>query len=296
MKKQAYLDSLCVEAMIQEDPHALKLYVDGNSYKNPGGAGGFACIARYPEAFNRPDEEIFSEGFHESSINRMELSACIRALEWIAEQGRALGVQRVQLITDSSYVHKHHKNPTTWRKQGWRNHLGRPIENSDLWKRYISVSSKTSIRVDVFWVKGKKSPILKMVDRAAKAAGKAPSRIDRGFRGGKVGRSKMGGERSSSSLFPASGQIATIHIYRSQMIRKEHHRVTFDVFDPACGNFTHKCRAYVPEALIGDLHRHHCYQVRFNAEPGYPLIVGIVGELPCEELMEYRSNAGTTGM
>jgi ribonuclease HI len=67
------------EAIIQEDPHALKLYVDGSSYKNPGGAGGFACVARYPETLNRPDEELFSEGYHESSTNRMELHACIRA-------------------------------------------------------------------------------------------------------------------------------------------------------------------------------------------------------------------------
>jgi ribonuclease HI len=62
----------------------------------------------------------------------MELHACIRALEWVAEQGRGLGVQRVQIITDSLYVHKNHRNPTTWRRQPWCNHLGKPIENPDL--------------------------------------------------------------------------------------------------------------------------------------------------------------------
>jgi len=218
--------------------------------KNPGGAGGYACVARYPEASNLPDESlIFSTGYHESSINRMELSACIHAFEWIAEQGRTLGVQRVQLFTDSLYVYQNHRRLQTWRKQKWCNHLGRPIDKSDLWKRYLTVSSKVSIRVDVLWVKGKKSSILKTVDREAKAAGKSPSRIDRGFRSGKVGKSKIGGGRSSSSLFPALGQLAMIHIYRSQMIRKEHHKVFFDVFDPACGAFTHKCRAYVVETL-----------------------------------------------
>lgn len=259
----------------------MKLYVDGSSFKNPGGAGGFACIAKYPEAFNRSDEKLFSEGYHESSISRMELSACIRALEWVAEHGRPLGVQRVQIITDSLYVYNNHKNPVTWRTQGWCNRLGRPIDNADLWKRYISVSSRISVRVDVLWTKGKKSPILKMVDREAKAAGKSPSQVDRGFRSGKVAKSKVGGERSSSSLFPASGQIAMIRIYRSQMIRKKHHRVTFDVFDPACASFTYKGRAYVPEALVGDLHRHHCYRVRFNTEPEYPLIVEILSEWQC---------------
>jgi ribonuclease HI len=136
---------------LQEDPHALKLYVDGNSYKNPGGAGGYACIARYPDASGLPDESLmFSVGYFESSINRMELAACIHAFEWIAEQGRALGVQRAQLFTDSKYVYDHHKRPETWRKQRWCNRDGRPIENADLWKRFITVSSKVSVRVD--WV------------------------------------------------------------------------------------------------------------------------------------------------
>jgi hypothetical protein len=83
--------------------------------------------------------------------------------------------------------------------------------------------------------------------------------------------------------------MATIHVYRSQTIRKEHHRIFFDLFDPACGEFTRKCRAYVVETLKGDLHRHHCYQVRFNAELQYPVIVEILNELPCNEALSRSS-------
>jgi hypothetical protein len=92
-------------------------------------------------------------------------------------------------------------------------------------------------------------------------------------------------------LFDASGQMATIHVYRSQTIRKEHHRIFFDVFDPARGEFTRKCRAYVVETLKGDLHRHHCYQVRFNAEPQYPVIVEILNELPCNAALKRSSGS-----
>lgn len=89
---------------MSEDPHALKLYIDGNAYNNPGGCGGFACFAEYPESWNRPDEEVFRNGFHETTNNRMELQACICALEYIRNQGNAIGVQRVQIVTDSRYV------------------------------------------------------------------------------------------------------------------------------------------------------------------------------------------------
>ena len=66
---------------MSDDPHALKLYIDGNCYKNPGGAGAIACVAKFPESWNRDDEIIFSKGFHETSNNRMELQACIKAYE-----------------------------------------------------------------------------------------------------------------------------------------------------------------------------------------------------------------------
>jgi ribonuclease HI len=90
---------------MSDDPYALKLYIDGNCYQNPGGAGAIACVAHFPEDWNRPDEIIFNEGFHETTNNRMELCACIRALEYVADKGKALGVERVLIVTDSKYVH-----------------------------------------------------------------------------------------------------------------------------------------------------------------------------------------------
>jgi ribonuclease HI len=117
---------------MSDDPHALKLYIDGNCYQNPGGAGAIACVAHFPEDWNRPDEIIFNEGFHETTNNRMELSACIRALEYVADKGKALGVERVLIVTDSKYVHDNHKRPVTWRSNKWMNHAGVPIENPDL--------------------------------------------------------------------------------------------------------------------------------------------------------------------
>src|SRR6266478_8023307 len=59
-----------------------------------------------------------------------------------------------------------------WRRNGWKSLSGRPIENSDLWKRFLTVRSKVSVRTEIHWEKGKKSPVLKAVDRAAKEAGR----------------------------------------------------------------------------------------------------------------------------
>jgi ribonuclease HI len=64
----------------------------------------------------------------------MELKACIRALEYIADNSRSLGVQQVLIVTDSLYVYENHKRAVTWRSNDWKNSARRPIENADLWK------------------------------------------------------------------------------------------------------------------------------------------------------------------
>lgn len=259
---------------MSHDPHALKLYVDGNSYKNPGEAGGFACVAEYPEDWNRESEIVIQEGFHETTINRMELLACIRALEYVADRASALGVERVLIITDSKYVDNSHRVAQTWRHNDWRNAAGRPVENSDLWKRFLSVRGRVRTRTEIVWKKGKRTPLLKSVDRAAKEAGKSPSKEDRGFRTGKVARSKV--DSGSSSLFPAAGKEETIRIYRSTVVRKNSHKVYFDLFDADAGAFKAKFTAYVSEDLISALHRGHCYHVQFNCDPQHPQIVSIL--------------------
>lgn len=262
------------------DPRALKLYTDGNSYKNPGGAGGFACVAEYPDYTERESEIVIQEGFHETSINRMELLGCIRALEYVAERGSALGVERVLIITDSKYVAANQNMPATWRRNGWKNSAGRPIENSDLWKRFLTVRTQVRVRTEIVWRKGKKTSTLKKVDRAAKDAGKSPWKVDRGFRAGKVSRSKM--KTGASSLYPAAGQNAVIRVYRSALIRKTGHKIFFDVIDQATGASLGKFTAYVTDTQIADLHRGHCYHVRFNMVAAYPQLEEILCEVPRE--------------
>ena len=264
---------------MSDDPHALKLYIDGNCYKNPGGAGAIACVAKFPESWNRDDEIIFSKGFYETSNNRMELQACIKAYEYVAAQGSALGVQRVLIVSDSLYITNNFKHASTWRANNWCNASGRPLENSDLWKRFLSVQAKVKIRTDIVWQKGKKSPTLKMVDRAAKDAGKSPQSVDRGFRGGKVARSKVVG--GSASLYVARGREETIRIYRSALIRKTGHKITFDLYDEPSASYSQKCFAYTDAHVASQLHRQHCYRVIFDNDPKHPMILSILEEVAC---------------
>jgi ribonuclease HI len=261
------------------DPRALKIYIDGSALTNPGGAGGLALWLEFPIDWNRPDELLIQEGFEETTNNRMELLACIRAFEYVRAQKFDVRVQRVQIVTDSKYVHDNFFQAENWRSNKWRNVDGKPIENSDLWKRLLSLRSKVRVRTEVKWMPGKKSPILKAVDKSAKAAAVEPWSIDRGFKSGKVGRSKTG-PKFVATPFPAEGQKAIIRVYRTRLIGRSDHKIYFEVFYEQSGRFALKACAFTSPEVAVDLHRHHVYQVLFNANPKYPIIERIIEEVP----------------
>ena len=142
----------------------------------------------------------------------------------------------------------------------------------------MSVRSKVKVRTEVKRMPGKKSPILKAVDKSAKAAAAHPWRIDRGFASGKVGRSKTG-RTFVATLFPAEGQKAIIRIYRTRLIGRSDHKIYFEVFCEQSGRFVLKACAFTSPEIAVDLHRHHVYQVLFNANPKYPIIEQILQEV-----------------
>jgi ribonuclease HI len=129
------------------DPYALKIYIDGSAYRNPGHEGGLAGIAEFPDGLNRDPEIIFEESYDRTTNNRMELRACIRAFKYIRENAKPLNISRAIILTDSQYVIENHKYAPFWRKNGWRNRHNRPVENKELCREVLSLRSKAPVRV-----------------------------------------------------------------------------------------------------------------------------------------------------
>ncbi len=260
------------------DPHALKVYVDGSALKNPGGPGGIAGIAEFPDRMNRENEVVFEEGYFATTNNRMELLACINGLGYIRRHTGILGIQRAIVVTDSLYINDNHRRAPYWKLDKWLNLDKKPIENADLWNEFLRARLNVRVSLDIQWTKGKSSPVLKEVDRRAKAAARQPTNIDRGFRGGKVGRSKTP-TRSASTLFDAKGQEAVINIYRKTLVGRAEDKIYFDLFAEDMKEFAAKYHAYTTAELANELHRGHCYRVRFNDDPKHPFIENILEEV-----------------
>ena len=119
----------------------VQAYTDGACRGNPG-PGGWGAILR----FGGREKELYG-GERDTTNNRMELTAAIKALEALNEPCR------VELYTDSVYV----RNGITvwlpgWQARGWRTASRKPVKNQDLWLRLAELAAKHE--VDWHWVKG----------------------------------------------------------------------------------------------------------------------------------------------
>ena len=228
---------------------------------------------------NDPTEhQVVFQGFAESTINRMELSACITTLKWVREEGIGRRYSRVQIFSDSQYVVNGQFSAPFWQKAKWRTAAGRPIDNWELWKEFLSAKSKAGIRIDIRKVQNKSTLLLKRVDKLAKAAAKSHPRIDRGHVIGKIGRAKIQG---TATMFPAANQVLVVRIVGSKTVgRTRENRFVFEVFDETTSTIMSKHFAYCIPVTGGQLHRQRGFRVRMNDNTDYPQILEVIEEVP----------------
>ena len=281
---------------MQLDPHAIHVYTDGSCFKNPGGLSGCAADAYFPDHLQRDPEQIVEFGCSESNNSRMELLACIRALEWVRDNRPWPSVTRIQIITDSDYIVSNLHRARRWKQNGWRNADDEPKRNSDLWDQLLKAHEKAGIKVTFHWIPGKKEERTKRIDKAAKQAAKSVSaktgaskreltkaakrqllKKDTGFHPGAVSRSKVTGV---TSRYAAKGDVAVIHIFQKDKVhRSEENRIKFDLLDETASEYRTKHYAYSTAQIAFVLHRQHSYRVRFNSNLKYPQIVEVIEEV-----------------
>ena len=120
----------------------ITIYTDGACSGNPGPGGWGAWLQSGDH-----EKELFG-GEPETTNNRMELTAAIKALEALKRKPST-----VELYTDSVYVRDGiTKWIHNWKKNGWRTAAKKPVKNDDLWKELDAQISQHNI--SWHWVKG----------------------------------------------------------------------------------------------------------------------------------------------
>ena len=115
----------------------VEIYTDGACSGNPG-PGGWGAILRAGK-----HEKELSGGEENTTNNRMELTAAIKALEALNRRST------IDLYTDSSYVQQ---GITQW-IHGWKaKNWPERIKNKDLWQELDELTKKHV--VTFHWLKG----------------------------------------------------------------------------------------------------------------------------------------------
>ncbi len=120
----------------------VEIFTDGACSGNPG-PGGWGAVLRFAGK-----EKELSGGEKETTNNRMELTAVIKALSALKEPCK------VMLTTDSKYVCDaiNQRWVYGWRANGWRKADKKPALNVDLWEELLPLLE--THEVEFLWVKG----------------------------------------------------------------------------------------------------------------------------------------------
>jgi ribonuclease HI len=120
----------------------VDIYTDGACRGNPG-RGGWGAVLVY----NGREKEL-SGGEKETTNNRMELTAAIRALKQLREPCE------VTLTSDSKYLIDAITKEWvySWKKKGWKKSDGSKALNIDLWEELLPLLE--THKVTFVWVKG----------------------------------------------------------------------------------------------------------------------------------------------
>jgi ribonuclease HI len=117
------------------------IFTDGACIGNPG-PGGYAAITLIGGG-----ERIVSGRDPDTTNNRMELMAAIRALEELPAGIKAA------VLSDAQYLVKGMSEwLAAWKRRGWRTKTKRPVLNQPLWERLDRLAAQREVTWT--WVKG----------------------------------------------------------------------------------------------------------------------------------------------
>lgn len=116
--------------MTASHPAPVVAFTDGAAKGNPG-PGGWGAVLLIADAAVR---ELGGAG-GDTTNNRMEITAALSALEWLAASPDVDGAD-VLVVTDSTYVLRGATEwLRNWKKRGWKTTTGGEVANRDLWER-----------------------------------------------------------------------------------------------------------------------------------------------------------------
>lgn len=258
------------------EENVILLYTDGSLFPHPHRGGIGFLVAQVD---NIGEEIIIYEsdetGYTKTSINRMEITACIKGLEYIIDCKCYEGFRKVIVKTDSLYLKDNINNlKYIWPKKHWLNASGGPVKNPDLWKELLNIIKKVPFKLEFSWVKGHaKDGKNKRVDKIARTSAK--NEITYADKIIEV-RKKLPNGIYAPGCVEMKGQRISIRIVTSELLREQKvYKYKYQVLTKDDKHYNY----------IDDLCSCHClsaghhYEVELNTIQKNPRIEKVIAEL-----------------
>ncbi len=123
---------------VSQSQDRIVVYCDGacSGNQSENNVGGWGVVMKYQQ-----HAKELCGGERNTSNQRMELTACIKALEAIKTP------KPVVIHSDSAYLVNcmHDRWYERWQRNGWKNAKKQPVENKDLWERLLELLSQHDV-------------------------------------------------------------------------------------------------------------------------------------------------------
>lgn len=244
---------------------AILVFTDGAMDRDSNQTGGTGFVIRFPHFVGLSDVRESSRRDCQG-IQRLEMIAILEALEWLnkwLKKNEEL-VQNVSGVIINTDRHSLTEllNPwkiSAWRRQGWKNHEGKPIKDSDLLdtidKGRTKLSRTIRGKIEIKYVRRKHNKEADKLSKLGKT-GLAKSRIILAGKESKVSQRLFDGEEIKYSVLSV-GDSLDVRVYMKDPVQKEF-EVMGEISDGE--HFSKKIRIYVSFLEELELHRHHYYR------------------------------------
>jgi len=130
------------------------IYTDGGYISSEEKIGAWAYIILDPNSKETKILEKHAQGEIETTNNKMELTAAIKALHKMKDLKDKYDIKEIHIYTDSQYLQRGMVSwIQSWKKNNWKSkYSNQPIKNRELWEELDAFNLVWKVKY--YWVKG----------------------------------------------------------------------------------------------------------------------------------------------
>lgn len=253
------------------NPYAVYVNCDGAMDYEKNNPGGVGFIITFPDSVDLEPIEISVGTYMDGNIEQLEIEALIQAMKKTQEvfelhSEELRNISEIIFITDRYGLKEEDKTSPyrikEWRRNGWKNHEGKPIKNhkllDELDKSRLKLCKAAYAKVNIEWRRRKENKKADKLAKAGKQIGLPNLKLKK--RGEKIGKRKFSGPELNYNNLKVENKIH-INIFRKDPVQDK-----WEVWVEICSgqNVGNKFKIYSDDLLSAKLKRGNEFIVRIK--------------------------------